>query len=345
MNDVNRDRRTLLKLAALFAGYAAVAPGFSMDKSPRIETENSDTKGNEPTTSLNDAQNRYAIGGTSNFKAVFDDPQMKAAFLLFLVNVYHLFPEDRFHELIAEVSQAAGSDKEIYAQIKARLPEIKPILSDVRYALPALWKQKDEMANQTLELLGSKRTINGYMEIGTTGRYVSKLKSGIELKGDLVLLHSDEPTYSPIDIAERGGIGKLGRFVPMKGYAAISSSDIADKSLDLVTNFIGFHHSPIVMLDPFVRSLQRVLRPGGRMIVRDHDVNSPPMNRMVALAHDVFNMGLGTEWSANQREIRNFTSLSQLVTYLEGRGFKHEGKMLYQPGDPTHNALMVFVRT
>ena len=344
MKDVKLDRRTLLKLAALFAGYAAVTPGVAMDKSPRIETSNTDTRGNETATGSNDAQNGYAIGGTSNFKAVFDDPQMKAAFLLFLANVYHLFPEDRFHRLIEQVSQAAGSDKEIYAQVQARLPEIKPILADVRYALPALWKQKGEMTAQTLDLLGPRRKIDGYMEIGTTGRYASRLKSEVELTGDLVLLHSDQPTYSPIDIAERGGIGKLGRFVNMKDYAAISSSDIADKSLDLVTNFIGFHHSPTAMLDPFVRSLQRVLRPGGRMIVRDHDVNSPRMNRMVALAHDVFNMGLGTDWSANQREIRNFTSLGQLASYLGDRGFKTEGKMKFQPGDPTQNALMVFAR-
>lgn len=344
MNDVNAERRTLLKLAALFAGYAAVAPGFAMDKSPSVGTPNVDAKGNEPATGLNDAQNAYAISGSSNFRAVFDDPQMKAAFLLFLANVYHLFPEDRFHKLIEQVSRAAGSDKEIYAQIQARLPEIKPILADVRYALPALLKQKGEMSAQTLELLGSGRKIDGYMEIGTAGRYVSRLKSKVELTGDLVLLHSDQPTYSPIDIAERGGIGKLGRFVSMKDYAAISSSDIADESLDLVTNFIGFHHSPIRMLDPFVRSLQRTLRPGGRMIVRDHDVNSPRMNRMVALAHDVFNMGLGTDWSQNQREIRNFTSQSQLVNYLEDRGFKNRGKAQFQSGDPTQNALMLFVR-
>lgn len=345
MKNVKLDRRTLLKLAALFAGYATVAPGFAMDKSPRVETPNEGAQGMKPVAGSDDAQNEYAIGGSSNFRAVYGDPEMKAAFLLFLANVFHLFPEDRFHRLIEEVSRAAGSDKEIYSQVQARIPEIKPMLSEARYALPALWKQKGEMTAQLLQLLGSGQKADGYMEIGTTGRYVSSFKSGVELKGDLVLLHSDEPTYSPIDIAERGGIGKIGRFVPLKGYAPISSSDVPDKSLDLVTNFIGFHHSPNAMLDPFVRSLQRVIRPGGRMIARDHDVNSPRMNRMVALAHDVFNMGLRTDWSANQREIRNFTSLSQLVTYLRERGFKNEGKMLFQPGDPTRNALMVFVRT
>jgi SAM-dependent methyltransferase len=227
---------------------------------------------------------------------------------------------------------------------QSRIGNIKPFLGDVRYALPALLQQKVEMAHETLNLLGASRKINGYMEIGTVGRYVSKFKSDVVLSGDLVLVHTDEPGFSPIDIVERGQISKLGRFVSLKDYSPVTSSEVADSSLDLISNFIGFHHSPPPKLDAFVKSLHRVLRPGGRMIVRDHDVNSTQMNRMVALAHDVFNMGLGTDWPANQSEIRNFTSLNHLVAYLERSGFKSTKKMLYQPGDPTRNALMEFVR-
>lgn len=335
MNDVNPDRRTLLKLAAVFAGCMALGRGIAMDKSPRVEAQ---------TQRANDAQNGWAVDGSSNFKAVYGDPQMKAAFLLFLTNVYHLFPEDRFHRLIEETTRAAGSDKEIYVWVQARIPEIKPMLGDFRYALPALSKQKAEMTAQTLELLGPARNIDGYMEIGTTGRYAGRIRSAIDLKGDLLLVNTDEPGYSPADIAERGGIGKVGRFVALKDYAPVPSSEVKEGSLDLVSNFIGFHHSPLPKLDPFVRSLHRVLRPGGRMIVRDHDVSSPQMNRMVALAHDVFNMGLGTEWAANQQELRHFTSLAQLDAYLGERGFKSDGRKLFQDGDPTRNALMVFTR-
>jgi hypothetical protein len=68
------------------------------------------------------------------------------------------------------------------------------------------------------------------------------------------------------------------------------------------------------------------------------------MNRMVALAHDVFNMGLGTPWPVNQGELRHFTSIPQLSGYLEARGFKGDGRRLLQQGDPTRNALMVFTR-
>ena len=81
------------------------------------------------------------------------------------------------------------------------------------------------------------------MEIGTTGRYISRLQSQVELKGDLVLVHSDAPGFSPTDIVERGQLGRIGRFVPLNDYSALASSAVPDASLDLITNFIGWSRS------------------------------------------------------------------------------------------------------
>jgi SAM-dependent methyltransferase len=326
-------RRTVLMLAGLFAAAAVlegVMPAIAFAQGVSADAA--------------DEQNRDAIAHSSNFKAIYQDAELKAAFFLFMKNVYHLYPEDRFHKLLEEIAQAGQSDREIYRLAQSRIGSIKPFLSEARYALPALVKQKKEMARQTLDLLKVSRRIDGYMEVGTVGRYISKLRSSIRLSGDIVLLNVDAPTYSPSDIAERGQVSKLGRFVSLKDYSPVATADVADRSLDLVTNFIGFHHSPPEKRDAFVRSLHRALRPGGRLIVRDHDVDSDRMNRMVALAHDVFNMGLGIDWTVNQQEIRNFTSSAQLTAYLEGQGFKSNGRALLQPGDPTHNALMEFVR-
>ncbi len=298
------------------------------------------------TRDLPGSDNDYAVGHTSNFRAIYLDPNLKAAFLLFLTNVYHLFPEHEFHQLIAEAVGNGHTDLQIYALVQSRLNRVRPFLSDLRFALPALSKQKGEMARQTLALLGPHPRVNGYMEIGTTGRYISRLKSELSLSGDLVLVNITEPSYSPIDIAERGQLARLGRYVSLHNYAPIAPVDVADHSMGVVANYIGFHHSPPAKRDAFVRSVVRVLRPGGQLILRDHDVNTDDMNRMVALAHDVFNMGLGVPWQTNQREIRNFTSLEAMVSYLDGFGLKsvplHQPEL--QEGDPTHNALMAFVK-
>lgn len=329
------DRREAIKWVALFGALLALDGSLPPVAAAAVAT------GAVPDAA---AQNGDALQASSNFKAIYGNPQLKAAFYQFLQNVYHLYPEARMHQLIADVCAAGHSDREIYRLAQSRLGEIKPLLGDLRFALPALARQKQEMGREMLELLGSARRVNGYMEIGTTGRYISQFRSELDLRGDLVLLHTDEASYSPADLAERGGLRKLGRFVPMNNYASLSGASVPDASLDLVSNFIGFHHSPAERLDGFVRSLQRVLRPGGRLIVRDHDVSSDDMNRMVALAHDVFNMGLGTDWSVNQAEVRHFTSIAQLTAYLEQRGFRSSGKQRFQSGDPTRNALMEFVR-
>ncbi len=290
--------------------------------------------------------NAWAAGQASNFKAIYGNPTLKAAFHHFLRNVYNLYPEDAFHQLIDKATAAGKSDQEIYALIQAQIGTITPFLSELRYALPALRKQKEEMTRQTLALVGNGTAINGYMEIGTTGRYMGKLQGSLKISGDLILLNSDAPGYSVVDVMERGQPTKLGRFVDLKNYQPISPSDVRDASLDLVGNYIGIHHSPPALRDAFVRSIHRVLRSGGRFILRDHDVNSVEMNHMVALAHDVFNAGLGANWAVNQQEIRNFTSMEGLVKYLDGFGFRVAAKKgpVFQAGDPTRNALVEFVK-
>src|SRR5262249_43762856 len=155
---------------------------------------------------------------------------------------YRIYPEDRFHTLIKEGCAAHGDDEAIYRHVQQGLPAIKPLLADLTYALPSLAKQKKEMARQTLELLGERRAFDGYVEIGTTGRYLSELRKHLALRAPLVLVNDLAPTYSPVDIVERGQLAKLGTFVPLVDYAPISATAVPDASVDLVTCYIGLHH-------------------------------------------------------------------------------------------------------
>src|SRR5688572_30524380 len=93
---------------------------------------------------------------TSEFKAVFGSTSWSDDFFRFLQVVYHLYPEDKFHQLIAATAKQKSTDEEIYKGTQAGLPGIKPFLSELTFALPALKKQKREMARQVLQLLGNK---------------------------------------------------------------------------------------------------------------------------------------------------------------------------------------------
>jgi len=294
-----------------------------------------------PTLQARPAEGKAA----SEFHSVYgSDLRWTDGFYRFLQNVYRLYPEDRFHLLIKEATAAHGDDEAIYRDLQGRLPKIKPFLADLFYALPSLAKQKREMARQTVALLDRDRTYDGYLEIGTTGRYVGALRKRLRLQGPLVLVHDVAPGFSPVDIVERGGLRKVGEFVPMDDYAPIPADRVRDASIDLVTCYIGLHHCAPEKLDAFVASIARVLRPGGTLVLRDHDVTTPAMDSFVALAHTVFNAGLGVPWEVNRQERRHFAPIATWVGRLQSAGFRDGGQRLLQAHDPSDNTLMAFVK-
>ncbi|MBX7147550.1 class I SAM-dependent methyltransferase [bacterium] len=282
--------------------------------------------------------------GQGNFAAIYHDPVLKEQFFLFFKNVYTIFPENDFHALIEEGVNTTKTDQEVYLYIQKNLKKVKPFLADLTYSLPSLKVQKEEMARQTFNFIHQGDNIENYLEIGSPGRYISKIKDHLKIKNKIYLLHWAKPTYSPVDIMERGQLTPIGDFIDLNNYEPHLEEHIPMNSVDVVTNYIGFHHSPGERRDAFVDGICNVMKPGGKLLLRDHDVNSPDMERIVALAHDVFNAGLNIPWETNYEEVRHFTSIAEITTYLESRGFKKNGTNQFQPGDPTHNALMEFVK-
>lgn len=329
--------RSLLAVLASAAGGRALANDTPFSLAPTTA---------DTTARIRARANQSAVALTQgNFKTIYANQQLQDRFYLFLQNVYRLYPENQFHQLIIDVTAEYDTDQEIYLQLVERIPEIAPVFSLLTYGLPALAKQKEEMARQSEALLGSQRSITGYLEIGTTGQYCNALKERIPISGPSFIVHDREPTYSPQDIIERGQLSPVGTYVPMGNYEPFDERYVPRQSVDLVTNFIGFHHAPTDRLDRFVQSIWHVLRPGGRLLLRDHNVDSLQMNAMAALAHDVFNAGLGIPWEENQQQVRNFFSLPRLEDYLGHRGFERVGEHLFQTHDPTQNALMVFAKS
>ena len=283
----------------------------------------------------------------SEFKSVFGDIELHDGFYKFLQNIYHLYPDDRFFQLIAETTQAHDDDETIYRRVQERLhtvlPPLAPISRPFFYMLPSLRTQKDEMTRQTSELVRPiKQAVRGYVEIGTTGRYVRGLRRALDISGPVYLVNDVAPG-GPVDVVERGQLAQAGTYLPMGDYDPLSDT-IGDGSVELVSCFIGLHHIAPERLDPFLRSIVRVLAEGGIFVLRDHDVGDPRMDRMVALAHTVFNCGLGAPWSVNENERRHFVSIDTWIGRLAAHGLEQRGPRLAQANDPTKNLLLAFVK-
>lgn len=281
--------------------------------------------------------------GAGNFKSVYLDVAERDKFFLFLQNVFHLYPEAEFHQRILELSRQMSTDRQIYEQLLSELPRMRPFLGPIRYDLPALKKQKTEMAEQATAFVKPGTKVDGYMEVGSPARYHSELKKRLKLTGPVYVFTDLALSYSPADIVERGGPAMPGTFVAMGDYDPVPAT-VPDGSLDLVVNFIGFHHAPPAKLGPLVASLKRVLRKGGRMLVRDHDVDTRKQDTLTALAHDVFNAGLLIPWEETAKQVRLFRSLRDWTAYLQAAGFKRSERLLAQAHDPTQNLLAEYVK-
>ena len=277
------------------------------------------------------------------FKAVFSNTKWSDDFYRFLQVVFHLYPEDKFHRLIASTTTEKQTDEEIYKTVQKNLPKIKPFLSELTLALPALKKQKKEMVKQLLQLLKNKKTIDGYLEIGSTGRYIHELRKHIPLTGNIYLTNDIAPGNSLADIFERGQLKKAGQFFLLT-YQPINKSDIADESLDLVTCFIGLHHCTPLLLEGFIQSVHRILRKGGLFVLRDHDVKTKDMATFVSLVHTVFNLGLLVPWETDSLEYKSFKSIDEWSAIVSANGFNDSGERILQDKDPSDNTLISFTK-
>jgi SAM-dependent methyltransferase len=280
----------------------------------------------------------------SEFQAVVSDSQWNDRLFLFLKNIFHLFPEDKFHQLIKDACKLHATDEAIYKHILANLATIKPFLSELTYALPALKIQKKEMAREALQLLAGKKSVDGYVEIGSTGRYISELRKHISVTDPICIINDIAPSNAIGDIFERSQFAPIGHFLPLT-YQALPTKDIPDASIDLITCYIGLHHSPPELTDAFAHSLNRVLRPGGLFIMRDHNATTAPMSTFCSLIHTVFNVGLKVSWEVNAAEVRHFKSADEWSKIVCAQGFKDAGPRLFQDNDPSDNALMAFIKS
>lgn len=280
---------------------------------------------------------------TAEFRSVMASRKWSEDLRQFLEVIFHLYPEDRFHALIAAASTEGATDEAVYSSVQRQLPKIKPFLSELTFALPALRKQKREMARQVLLLLGAQRKIDGYLEIGSTGRYISELRRHINLSGPIFLTNDIAPDNSVAEVMERGQLRKIGRFMPLT-YQPIAEAEIASESLDLVTCHIGLHHCPQELLEGYICSIHRVLRKGGRFIMRDHDVATGEMRTFASLVHTVFNLGLKIDWRTNDAEYRSFLPIVEWVRLVSAHGFAELGPRILQDRDPSLNTLVGFTK-
>lgn len=280
---------------------------------------------------------------------------------LFFKNILKQYPERDYMELIKAtktnleqrgLTPEERTDEVYYRELLQALPKIKK--TSLKVQVESLRSQQKELKKQTIRALRNEgiKKINGYVEIGSTGKMSSFIRSEIPIQGKIYVLNDEKPNlFSLKDIVTRTGGSFLSYmrmfwphdFVNLNDYDEIPSDKIPDESIELVTIYIGLHHVSPEKLDSFIKSVHRILKPGGVFIVRDHNAteeNQPIVN----LAHTTFNAAFGVSQEEENNEIRNFQPLQYWTNAVEKAGLVRKGNLSYRKGDPTQNALMTFVK-
>lgn len=270
---------------------------------------------------------------------------MRPELALFIDNVLHQVPSATFFAAIDAIALAEHPHDDVawYHALTTHRSKLLPLRG---YAVPwhlfaALRHQKRVLSSQIVTLLGSRAgEVTVALEIGKPATYLNSVRSQLP---SLRMVYAVNDAQSVTDRIEAGlSLCKpYDSFVALSDYAPLTHT-IPQGSVDLIVCTIGFHHIPAEKLEPFVVSLRGILRPGGMLILRDHEANSPERVALASAAHTVFNLLVTREPLERERaEVRNFQPLDYWVKLLERHGFLVGHERLLQEGDSTGNTMLM----
>lgn len=245
-------------------------------------------------------------------------------------------------QTVAEMYQEKDhiNDHDFYQTLYDKLPRKNTFITKIN----AIRYQKSLIGRKASSLMLPASTFHNCLEIGTPGTYLDALKSFCTFTGTLYVLHEEEKTT---DYAQAFSFSfkRKGRaydtFISLNNYDPQALAIIPSGSLDLIVCMIGFHHIPRERLAAFMHELARVLRPGGLLILREHDCIDDDTKAITYAAHSVFNVLIPHEPLATEmNEYRNFQPFTYWKEILNESHFDVEETLLVQDEDPTNNTLL-----
>lgn len=264
---------------------------------------------------------------------------MRTEIKAFIDNIFMQINTERFFTLCDDVfNDTTLANEEIYPILLSRISEAKMgTYKNLKNAMESLKVLKSEIAAQAKSLLGDE-SLHNYVEIGYPGRMIKPLKKELHLDGKMIVINTEE---SIKDYLQCGFPSPVDQFVPLQDFDPISAEKIPSNSVDLVSLFIGLHHIPEEKLEPFLRSIHRILRPNGTFLLMDHDAKTVEMKSFLSLVHSIFNLGTGVSAEEEAKEYRNFQPLKHWIDLCQKSGLVWDGQEpLIRKGDSTCNSLI-----
>lgn len=306
----------------------------------------------------------------SDFRHVFQtSEQMKVEFVKFLRTIFYQLDERKVLALMEKIlKDPRKTDEQIYCELLQNIHSTKKTFS-IFHQLWSLSVLKTGMGQQVAQLMKgfNKTEFHDYMEVYDR-RYVDVIRriAKLPLDGNIAAVCDSPETVGFADRIQAGALFSSypyqqqyrlndadcvnpGLF-PEKSYQPLPNQ-VEDLSVDLIGCLGGLHHIPTDRIEPFIDSLHCKLRPGGVILLREHDIaGQDPANHLdirtiAGMVHTFVNAANGVSWEEEKREVREFDSEEAWTDLMKRHGFQRiSSKSLILKDDPTGNAMFAFIK-
>lgn len=310
---------------------------------------------------------------TSDFRRVFQtSDEIKNAFVKFLKTIFYQLDDKKVLALMEQLlANPHKSDEEIYKELVVNIQSTKKKFPFI-FRLWSLFVLKHGMGRQTAQLMKGFQSnmFHNYMEIYDR-RYVKTIRkmAKLPLDGNIVAVCNNPK----VGISDKIQASALISSYPYKQHVALNDSDckdpflqpekthkpigdeVVDNTIDLIACLGGLHHIPSNRVEAFTQSLHRKLKPGGVILMRDHNVqeqegstklSKDDIRAIAAVVHTFVNAADGVSWEVENKEVREFKSADEWKAFMQAHGFTPiSNQTLVLKDDPTENAMMAFIKT
>ncbi|MDP1609093.1 MAG: methyltransferase domain-containing protein [Chlamydiales bacterium] len=300
----------------------------------------------------------------SPFRTVFGSEELRGEFVKFLQTIFYQLDEEKVLKRMDEIlAYPNKSDQRIYEELAEQIDEMRKTLPSLFYQLKSLFVLQKGMGLQAAQLLQGFRSeeFHNYLEVYFR-RYLNTIQKTAKLAFDGKIIDVSDKPYQG-SLKEKLEAGAVFSSYPYRNSVFLNDADcespetepekthkpigdeVENGGTDLLVCLGGLHHIPPERVDVFVHSMSKKIRPGGVLLLRDHDVTNVGLHAIVSVVHSFVNATDGASWEAESKEVREFHSADHWTQLLKRHQFAQiSPDPLILENDPTQNGMMAFVK-
>jgi SAM-dependent methyltransferase len=251
--------------------------------------------------------------------------------------------------LLERMSQRSSEDELIYRNMRSTLLKWRSSMfaaltmrqSDWQGALHRRLARYSREQLQAAKASDGKR-LEGMLEVASGGKQLSALRRHFRIDG--LVRQIDNFGYQFAD----GGSGWLESRMPARtavGDAGQWDEQVLNNeagSVDLVTLYGGLSGLPASQVTRCLAQLAKVVRPGGMVLLLEHDVETAHDGLEASLAVTLAYLCAGATWEASQAHPRAFRAADEWSGLMQEHGLLETGARERIPRTPFGDLLLAF---